>query len=216
MAGPGQPQYVTSSPSDGQRESAAPSSISATFSQPLDAASTMRVFDQCGRRVEQSVTVQANEIQAHLAGAAKGHYEVVYTAVGPNGVTGATTGNFSFNVSSGPSCATPTISSAPTPARKHTPIGSAGPRYAHIPRTGSSAFRLAHSKMRTAQAHVQGRARRTARHRHFSSTDPPQTLAAGPNGIDLRPNGTTVIVALALCGVLGALGGWVLRVSSPS
>jgi methionine-rich copper-binding protein CopC len=216
MAGPGQPQYVTSSPSDGQRESAAPSSISATFSQPLDASSTMRVFDQCGRRVEQGVAVQANQIQAHLAGEAKGHYEVIYTAVGPNGVTGATTGNFSFNVSSGPSCAGPSTPAAPNPTHEHARIGSTGRRYAHIPRAGSSAFRLGHTKARTAQAHVQGPARRAARHRHFSSTDPPQTLAAGPNGIDLRPNGTTVIVALSLCGVLGALGGWVLRVSSPS
>ena len=42
-------------------------------------------------------------------------------------------------------------------------------------------------------------------------------IAAGPDALPSDiPTGTTVLVSLGLAVVLGMLGGWVLRVSSPS
>jgi methionine-rich copper-binding protein CopC len=46
------PTYVTSDPPNGATVDSAPSRVSVTFTEPLDAGSTLQVFDECGRGVD--------------------------------------------------------------------------------------------------------------------------------------------------------------------
>ncbi len=99
------PQYVSSEPADGEELHQAPEEVSATFSEPLDPSSKLKVEDHCGNRLDdRKVEVSANEMSVGIAKTPGGHYMVTYAAVGLGGITGTNLGQFSFTVHAGKKC----------------------------------------------------------------------------------------------------------------
>jgi methionine-rich copper-binding protein CopC len=120
IAGPGAaraagPILESSEPPDGAVVESAPDAVSANFSEPLESSSTMDVFDECNRSIDDgSVQVSGDQMSVGLAEKPSGEYKVVYRAEGSSGVTD---GSFSFTVQSGPSCdgAPQFVTSRPSP-----------------------------------------------------------------------------------------------------
>lgn len=99
------PTYVASEPEEGEQVHKAPDEVTVTFSEPLDASSTMEVRNECGKRVDDGeITVELNQMSIGIAKKPVGEYQVDYVAVGPAGVTGSTEGSFTFTVHAGESC----------------------------------------------------------------------------------------------------------------
>lgn len=95
------PQYISSDPAGGAELHEAPSSVSVSFSEPLDADSELHVF-ACGKRVDaKDSAVTLNEIEVSLASGPTGKYEVHWTAVGFGGITGTSEGSIGFSVGHG-------------------------------------------------------------------------------------------------------------------
>jgi methionine-rich copper-binding protein CopC len=100
------PRYEDSEPNAGAAVQTAPSSVSVSFSEPLDDSSSLSVANACGDRVDSgATTVDLNEMQIAIPEAHySGKYTVSYHAVGLEGVTGETDGSFTFEVAEGHPC----------------------------------------------------------------------------------------------------------------
>ena len=102
---PAPPRYQSSEPSDGATVHQPPDRIEATFDQPLDDSSLLAVQDECGRRVDDgSTTVDGNSMTVGLSKKPSGEYHVAYKAVGLGGITGESTGHFTFTAHGGDPC----------------------------------------------------------------------------------------------------------------
>src|SRR5687767_1723726 len=99
------PEYVESEPSDGATMHQAPSEVIVRFSEPLDESSTMEVRDECGSKIDDgNVVVSLQEMSVGIAEEPSGPYKVNYYAKGIRGLTGQTTGSFTFTVHAGAAC----------------------------------------------------------------------------------------------------------------
>ena len=232
------PTYLSSQPADGERVHKPPKRVTITFSEPLDASSTMTVRDHCGRTLDNgNVQVEVNEMSVGIAKKPGGHYIVTYTAVGLAGVTGSAKGNFGFKVHAGKSCS--------------------GLQHQHQPKTtgtgnghgaghgnGSGQEHETHPPTATSEEHPddhaggaggteQGHAKHEGNKKHaggkhgdkrahglghdangHESGDrfQPQALDRGQTPIpDFVPGSEAVLMALAAAAGLGAFGGWLLR-----
>jgi len=101
------PQYVGSEPAAGAEMHEAPNEVSITFSEPLDASSEIKVFDECDRRLDDGntlVDLNPTTMRVGIDLKPSGPYKVAYDATGVAGVTGTTSGTFKFVVHGGPGC----------------------------------------------------------------------------------------------------------------
>jgi methionine-rich copper-binding protein CopC len=227
------PTYLSSEPADGAKLHKPPKQVSITFSEPLDASSTMTVRDHCGRTLDTGkVQVELNEMRVGIAVTPSGHYMVTYTAVGIAGLTGSTKGNFSFEVHAGKSC-----SGADHGNHAGNNAGN-GPGNGH----GNGRNQEAHTptdhvdhtddQAATSHAHSQdgngdhkkhggdsGDKKGHERHQAAPNGDSgdrfqPQALDRGETPVpDLVPGSEAVLAALAAAATLGAVGGWLLRIA---
>jgi methionine-rich copper-binding protein CopC len=98
------PEYEASKPADGSEVHRAPDAVWMRFSEPLGPSSSIRVVDECGRRVDTGTTrVSGDEMQTALSLKPSGHYTATYRAVAEDG-SKTTSGDISFHVHLGPSC----------------------------------------------------------------------------------------------------------------
>lgn len=99
------PQYQSSEPADGEELHQAPSEVTVTFSEPLDASSQLAVTDECGNDIDDGATeVFGTDMTIGIRATPSGKYRVDYQATGIAGITGTTRGRFSFVVHAGKSC----------------------------------------------------------------------------------------------------------------
>ena len=100
------PAVLSTTPEDGAEMHDPPGEVTIEFSEPLQGSSGIEVIDDCGQKVNEGqgrVTGTAsNELNAVIDKAPhKGTYTVEYVATG---VTGTTTGSFTFYVHGGTDC----------------------------------------------------------------------------------------------------------------
>ena len=238
---PQSPMYITSNPQSGATVSSAPSSVSVTFSQPLDASSKLRVIDHCGDRVDGGrPQITANQISVSIPGMAEaGKFVVLYTAVGPQGLTGATTNGFTFTATSGMACGM-NMDGGKHGGMGGMGMGNGGHMGGDHSGMGSMPGSMPHGGMHmnmapgtsTGSMHMNGMTMHSgqsmshdAKHgmngmqgmggMHMGDgTRKPPPAATGLASFNLAPDGTMALVALGLAGLLGGLGGVVLRLSA--
>lgn len=228
---PQAPMYITSDPQAGSTVSSAPSKVTVTFSQPLDASSKLRVIDRCGERVDsRDANITLNQISVSLhAMAPSGKFIVLYTAVGPQGLTGATTNGYTFTATDGMACGMNMSMGGGSNMHGGHNMGDDGmgmgnmgaSRSGHrmgmtMPSSASGAMHMSSMPgsrdMHAMHSHT-GMHGMHGMHMGGDSKPPPQAAGAA-SAFDLRPDGTMALVALGLAGVLGGLGGIVLRLSA--
>lgn len=99
--------YKSSDPADGSSVSAAPSRVTAEFTEPLADGSFLQITDPCGSRVDGGdVSIVGYEMSVSMSGSRSGTYTVFYKALSqldPHVVEGT----FTFDVSSGEGCEPP-------------------------------------------------------------------------------------------------------------
>ncbi len=230
------PQYVSSDPARGEELHKAPARVEITFSEPLDPSSEMAVADECGRRVDdQQVEIFANQMSVGIAKRPAGEYTVHFTAVGVAGATGSSHGRYSFVVHAGPTCPGGTEHEG-----HHGGSGGGGHEggghegEGHDP-AGHDEHGEDHSGTAGAHDHVSAAPRvhdhgDPGHEDHHPPADRGSDGHEGRDGAQIaeprrlagasptsRPLGASIaVLALALAGVFGISGGWVLRVSRSS
>ncbi|MEA2477687.1 MAG: CopC domain [Actinomycetota bacterium] len=234
-ATPQAPMYITSDPQAGSSVQSAPSNVSVTFSQPLDSSSKLRVIDNCGARVDTGgAQITVNQISVPLRKQPSGKYIVLYTAVGPQGLTGATTNGFTFTVTSGMPCGMK-MNMGGMGGMGHGGHNGGGD---HMGMGSMHGSKPGHSMDMTMTNHAMSGGSMQmnnmtmssgSSHSHHSMTgmhgmggmkmggkknQPPPSASGALSAFDLRPDGTMALVALGLAGALGGLGGLVLRLSA--
>ncbi|MFN2594029.1 MAG: copper resistance protein CopC [Actinomycetota bacterium] len=231
---PQAPMYVTSDPQSGSTVSSAPSTVTVTFSQPLDSSSKLRVIDHCGERVDTGGSrINLNQISVSLHQMEpSGKFIVLYTAVGPQGLTGATTNGFTFTATSGMACGMKMNMGGGSNMHGGGHMGggdmggmgsgdgshagmSMGDNMtmptSHGGSTNMNGMTMSHDRS-TGHHGMKGMGGMNDMHMGGHRRPPPSASGALP-AFDLRPDGTMALVALALAGALGGLGGIALRLS---
>lgn len=96
--------YKSSDPADRSTVASPPSRVTAEFTEPLTQSSSLQVFDPCGNRVDQGDSnVSGYQMSVSMSGEAAGTYVVDFTA--QSALDSHTTrGSFSFTSSGGASC----------------------------------------------------------------------------------------------------------------
>ena len=238
------PSIISTDPEAGAELHEAPASVSMEFSEPLQATSGLEVVDECDTKVSNGETAiggtAMNEMSVDV-GATPHHgtYTVSYVATG---VTGTTTGSFTFYVHAGTGCdgsggggghdghggggGSGGGGSGGHDGSGHDGTGGSGTH------SGANHDSMAsdpnhdmsgkHAGMDMSGKHADMNHKKKNKHRNHKkggADDDGQTTVAIGNVPGLPtdiPTGTTVFVALGLAIALGLVGGWVLRVSSPS
>jgi methionine-rich copper-binding protein CopC len=232
-ATPQAPMYITSDPQAGSSVQSAPSNVSVTFSQPLDSSSKLRVIDNCGARVDTGgAQITVNQISVPLRKQPSGKYIVLYTAVGPQGLTGATTNGFTFTVTSGMPCGMKMNMGGMggmghgghNGGGDHMGMGSMhGSKPGHsmdmtMPATSGGSMHMNNMTMSSGSSHshhsMTGMHGMGGMKMGGKKNQPPPSASGALSAFDLRPDGTMALVALGLAGALGGLGGLVLRLSA--
>lgn len=99
------PRYQSSEPGDGETVHRPPDRVEVTFDQPLDGSSELAVGNDCGKNVDDGDTeVDGNTMSIGLSSKPSGDYHVEYVAVGIGGITGKSTGHFTFTAHGGKAC----------------------------------------------------------------------------------------------------------------
>lgn len=229
------PVVLSSDPEPGETLLQAPGEVSITFSEPLQDESRMQVRDECGKRVDDgAVDIELNDMSVGIARKPRGEYTVVYAAVG---VSGSTSGGYVFTVQAGPACDGGTGGHEGHDGGGGDD-GSGDPHGGHGGGgDGDDHDGTEHGRAGTHPGdHAQGdhAQRDNGRHQasghkgddrdgkhgdHHRQADEGNdgdegVLAGGPTSAPATvPTGASVLVALGLASAMGALGGWVLRVS---
>ncbi|HVF53649.1 MAG TPA: copper resistance protein CopC [Actinomycetota bacterium] len=100
------PERTGSDPAPDSHVAAPPTEVSITFSEPVDPSSGMQVVNECGERIDdRAVTVELMTMRVGISDGPSGHYVVEYLARSLNGLTGDSRGKFHFIVDSGTPCA---------------------------------------------------------------------------------------------------------------
>ena len=94
--------YKSSNPADESTVSAAPSQITAEFTEPMTGGSYMDVTDPCGRDTGSGSSQTGNSMSVQNSGTAAGTYAVFWRAVSIDGHV--TEGTFTFTSSGGDPC----------------------------------------------------------------------------------------------------------------
>jgi methionine-rich copper-binding protein CopC len=235
------PEYQESDPNAGASLASAPSSVSITFNEPLDDGSTMSVHNSCGKAVDGgNVSINLNEMSVAVTeGHYSGTYKVKYSAVGLGEVTGTTEGDFTFDVAEGHPCKKhhdhdPKKHDEHDPKKHddhdkkhehddedHENHEGMGHDDDHIGSGHSGTTHTDHSSM-SGSAHTdhngpaghEGHSQKDgSEHVKHGSGRPAGDIAAPPIP-ELPADGQAVLVALALCAVMGVIGGVFLRTST--
>lgn len=231
--GPASPTLQSSEPGDGEKLHEPPSEVSLTFSEPLDASSTIIVTDECDRRVDSGeVTVQLTEMSVPLEKTPLGHYEVVYEAKGIGGVTGTTNGSIHFElVHGGKSCDGSSSDHDHHDKKKdhdgHKKDGKKDHDHHDMDDHDTDDHDSDHSSMsghsndHSDMSHPMGHGKHGSDHKNHDAQkdekpNPPQdrTLANPPGPVNIPADGKAVAIALSVTSLLGALGGWILRIAA--
>lgn len=96
--------YKSSNPADGSTVASPPGSVTAEFTEPLTNSSSLRVFDPCGEQVDNGDSrISGYEMSVSMAGSRAGTYTVEFSAQSAldSHVTG---GSFTFTSSGGDPC----------------------------------------------------------------------------------------------------------------
>ncbi|MEA2446786.1 MAG: CopC domain [Actinomycetota bacterium] len=104
---PTSPVLLSADPPDGAKLDRAPSTVTLSFSEPIDAHySHLEVYDSCGNNVDVGhFTADLNKLSVKLEKKPSGRYSVFYVAnATPKGATGETTGTLKFTVKKGRPC----------------------------------------------------------------------------------------------------------------
>jgi copper transport protein len=98
-------ELTASDPARGSENPTAPAEVSASFTEPLTESSSLQVFDACGDRVDSGgAAISGNDIKVALDSNVAGRYQVRYFVI--SDLDGhPSRGTFTFDVSSGTSCA---------------------------------------------------------------------------------------------------------------
>ena len=237
------PQLLSSDPEAGAEMHAPPDRVTLEFSEPLEESSDIEVTDDCGDAVHKGdatfAGVAGNEMSIAI-GAAPHHgtYTVTYVATG---VTGTATGDYTFTVHGGKSCSggrgghdhdddkdgnddkdhgdhdgdrdDHDDGDHGDGTKDHSDMDhSAGSGRHDMQDGGMHGAGKDHGKKKHGRHDGKG-------HQRHHNDDPGGDNAIAAPPFDLPsdiPTGATVAVGLGLAVLLGAVGGWVLRVSSPS
>ena len=230
------PQKQSSDPSDGAKLHEAPERVEVTFNEPLDPSSKLGITDDCGNQIDDGSTeVDGMSMSVGVAKKPSGPYHVEYTAEGLAGVTGEGTGHFTFTVHAGTSCDGskgnhhPTHPTDPKGGNGH-PNNHGDPNHNgndhgtdHATSSGTHTDHTTvdgtHDMHSTSTAthddgahHNHGAAK--ANERADDDGDPDGIISADTSRkLVHRADSGALIAALALCVVLGIVGGAVLRAS---
>jgi methionine-rich copper-binding protein CopC len=227
------PQYLTSEPADGARVHRAPKQVRVVFTEPLEEGSRLRVFNECGTRVDAGKTrVTLNEVRVRITDRRRrGIYRVRYVARGIAGLTGKTSGTFSFLVHRGKRCnrgAVPSIavtkdnrdegSDAPLASSSSDPPSSTfDPPSSSFEGTAGSP-KLAASNRSAESSRSRRRPANPRAEEQEPSVEVPSTAAmsaaAGAPVADASAGAPAGFLGLVLSVGLGILGGVVLRTQS--
>lgn len=235
---PQAPMYITSDPQAGATVSSAPSKVTVTFNQPLDSTSTLKVLDHCGERVDSGgaqITVNQISVSLHGPMLPSGKFIVLYTAVGVQGLTGRTINGFTFTATDGMSCGMMTHMGGGSnmhgggghmggDGMGGDGMGSMGSSSHHdmgasMDMNGSAGSPEMHgmdmSDGGSARHDMHGMKGMHGHGMHGmhmgNGNKPPPSASGALSAFELRPSGTMALVALALAGALGGLGGVALR-----
>ncbi|MCA1703870.1 MAG: copper resistance protein CopC [Actinobacteria bacterium] len=240
------PTVLSSDPAEGAEMHEPPGEVTVDFSEPLQESSGMTVTDGCDNKVSEGdariVGTAMNQLNVVIGAAPHaGTYTVKYVATG---VTGTATGEFTFVVHGGTDCdgtggghhggggggGGGGHNGGGHGGGGHTGGGdhNGGGGGHDMGGTGTHSMGDGHSM--AGGSHAAGmeshemknkdmRGYRIGKHnKHPKKDDGPRIEAGGPGApiaTDI-PTGSTVAVALGLAILMGLIGGWVLRVSSPS
>ena len=239
------PEYVESEPADGATMHQAPSEVVVRFSEPLDESSTMEVRDECGGRVDDgNVVINLQEMSVGIAEEPSGTYKVNYYAKGIRGLTGQTSGSFSFQVHAGSSCDGDDGGhgghggNGGNGGGGHEGHGGGGGNMNghqghegggdgtdhstmdHTSTTDHSS--MDHSGMGSGEMDHSDHKDMKNKHAHHRKAKPPKKPdrqkpppQAGPEDLGGNVEGSAVMISLGLSMVLGVAGGWYLRTSAP-
>ncbi|HEX2296063.1 MAG TPA: copper resistance protein CopC [Actinomycetota bacterium] len=236
------PAYQSSDPAKDEMMDAPPSEVTVTFDQPLDQSSWLKVLDECGKQVSSGAsTVELNELRVGIGSRTpSGMYTVVYKAVGLAGATGTSGSKFEFMVHDGSPCKGAKKKHHHDPEKKkdhdhddpgkpghdgHDDTGDTG-HDDHSGMTGTMGSDHGGHTMNGGNASGAGNhgAHGTGHGRHGGNHGkPPATgggvtppLASGDGGAPAGADGQAVLLGLGLALGVGVLGGWLLRMSTPS
>ena len=248
------PEYVTSSPAEGEKLASAPAEVWIAFTMPLDPSSKMRVVDECDRRVDDgNIEVTGNRISIGIDKEPSGHYIVTWVARAPSGATGDGAGTYHFEVTGGTSCGGGGGHEGHGGGKeggnhkghggggcgcdkKHEGHGSNGGDHSGSGHSDSGHSGSGHSSSGTHTAnhssmsgdhgnsgdhsmngHGEHGKGKSGKGKHAGHEEEPEVLSkelAAP-GVPELPSvaGSDVLLALLICMVLGAAGGYVVRSS---
>lgn len=226
------PVYLSSEPPEDAELEEAPGEVRVTFSEPLDAGSSMLVRNECGGQIDdKNVEVLANEMTVGISSKPKGVYKVFYLARGLAGATGTTEGSFTFKVTSGPACAAPE-KEQPHRHQGHDMGGKKQGRHGHHGGAAEHSAGSDHDPSSTSTHVTHGQASSHATDGHGGhgpskksgpvSSDAPNASGSAPvtnrfpalaaDDATRSSGGDALLASLALALVCGALGGLLLRV----
>ena len=240
------PQVLSTDPEEGAQLHKAPPQVTIEFSEPLEDSSDIEVEDGCGNRVDDNdVTIGgtlSNELSVGLRHTAyHGTYKVTYIGTG---VTGTTSDSYTFDVHAGKSCDDSGGGHRGHGGNGHGGNGHGGNGHGGHDGNGEgkgghggdghggggddvdhgsmSGHDGDHKKMGGGHARHDRKPGKHDKHKRHQQegdgdgdTQAPQAGDEIPVPTDI-PTGTTVVLGLGLAVLMGALGGWVLRVSNPS
>ena len=99
------PQMTGSTPEEGSTSHKAPQQVEVEFDRPLDDSSSLAVVDGCDRQLDDgSTVVDGNTMSIGIVETPSGDYHVEYVARGVEEVTGENEGHFTFTVHAGKPC----------------------------------------------------------------------------------------------------------------
>jgi methionine-rich copper-binding protein CopC len=241
------PEYVSSEPEDGATLHKAPDRVEATFNEPLDESSTLKVIDECNRQLDDGSTeVDGSSMSIGIVKKPAGEYHVEYVARSIEGLTGETEGHFMFTVHFGKACDGDGgdhhgNDDDDDDNGNHDGHGGNGGGDDHDDmsnhddgdhETSGHEAGTDHSTTGTDHAdhdeggmggghdkHNKKNGGHSKHEKHRKSADPEEDLPGIASPDDTRKlldraDSTALIAALALCALLGILGGAVLRLSA--
>lgn len=253
MAAPAlaEPTVLSTDPEAGAELHEPPGAVTVEFSEPLQSSSGMTVTDECDDEVSEGEArisgTAMNELSVVIGDAPhNGTYTVEYVATG---VTGASTGSFTFFVHGGTNCdgsggGGHHHGGGSTGGGGHGGHGGGGGGMHSGHGGGSGGGSHSGHNMsgmggshtmdegHTMNGHTMSGHKMNGRHHmddkgghkmnhgnmNHGNGDKNPPVAAPPTipvATDI-PTGSTVVIALGLAVLMGLIGGWVLRVSTPS
>ena len=237
---PAPPQYQSSEPSDGATLHEAPERVEVTFDQPLDESSSLSIVDECERDIDDDrPVVEGNTMTISVTEKPSGMYHVEYLARGLGGVTGENDGMFMFTVHGGDPCDGGSGGNHHNNGGGNGHNNGHGGNDQHeggkehgsgTHMTGNHTSGSAHTGTHAGGSETHGAGGDHKNMGHAGGDHPkapekdvPDQAAGDAPGISSsdtarkllsRADSGTLLMSLALCALLGVLGGAILRATS--